>query len=64
MGVGDNDIIYVSARSLGDVNVQLIVEKIGGGGHITMAGAQLRDMTLEEGAEVLQDAINEYLRGD
>jgi c-di-AMP phosphodiesterase-like protein len=60
MGVGDNDVIYVSARSLGDVNVQLIVEKIGGGGHITMAGAQLRDMTLEEGAEILQNAINEY----
>lgn len=64
MGVGDDDVIYVSARSLGDVNVQLIVEKIGGGGHITMAGAQLRDMTLEEGAKILQNAINEYFEED
>jgi c-di-AMP phosphodiesterase-like protein len=60
MGMGEDGIVYISARSLGDVNVQLIVEKIGGGGHITMAGAQLKDMTLDEGAEVLKTAIDEY----
>ncbi len=60
MGMGADQVIYVSARSLGDVNVQLIVEKIGGGGHITMAGAQLREMTLDEGTEILMNAINEY----
>lgn len=60
MGMGEDDVVYISARSLGDVNVQLIVEKIGGGGHITMAGAQLKDMTLDEGAEVLRTAIDEY----
>jgi c-di-AMP phosphodiesterase-like protein len=60
MGLGDDDVIYVSARSLGDVNVQLIVEKIGGGGHITMAGAQLTDMSLDEAANLVIGAINEY----
>lgn len=60
VGMGDDDVVYVSARSLGDVNVQLIVEKIGGGGHITMAGVQLKDMTLEEASDVLINAIHEY----
>lgn len=53
-------IIYVSGRSIGDVNVQLILEKLGGGGHITVAGAQLEGMNLEEAKQELIIRINEY----
>ena len=41
------DKIYISGRSIGDINVQLILEKLGGGGHITLAGAQVEGMTIE-----------------
>lgn len=54
------DKIFVSGRSIGDINVQLILEKLGGGGHITVAGAQLEGMTLEEAKEELIIRINEY----
>ena len=54
------DKIFVSGRSIGDINVQLILEKLGGGGHITVAGAQLEDMTLEEAKQELIIRINEY----
>lgn len=49
--------INVSARSLGDVNVQLIMEKLGGGGHHSMAGAQLVDVTMEQARTMLLDII-------
>ena len=52
--------VSVSARSMGDVNVQVIMEKLGGGGHLTMAGAQLRNTSLEEAKRRLLDAISEY----
>lgn len=52
--------IYISARSMGKVNVQLVMEKLGGGGHMTMAGAQLKDIGLEEAEEKLIDAIDKY----
>lgn len=52
--------VSVSARSMGDVNVQVIMEKLGGGGHLTMAGAQLRNVSLEEAKRRLLDAISEY----
>ena len=55
------DKICISGRSIGDVNVQLIMEKLGGGGHITLAGAQLTDFTLEEAHDELIIRINEYL---
>ncbi len=55
---GDN--ICISGRSIGDINVQLIMEKLGGGGHITLAGAQLGNMTLEEAKVELINRINEY----
>lgn len=54
------DKIYVSGRSIGDINVQLILEKLGGGGHITVAGAQLEGMTMEEAKNELIIRINEY----
>ena len=53
--------ICVSARSLGDVNVQLIVEKLGGGGHATGAGAQIRTKDAELVFSQLKDAIDEYI---
>ncbi|MBR2289325.1 MAG: phosphoesterase, partial [Clostridia bacterium] len=55
------DKIMISGRSIGDINVQLILEKLGGGGHITLAGAQLEGMTLEEAHDELVIRINEYL---
>ena len=53
--------IVISGRSIGDINVQLILEKLGGGGHITLAGAQLEGLTLEEARDELVIRINEYL---
>ena len=54
------DKVYISGRSIGDINVQIILEKLGGGGHITMAGAQLSGMTVEEVRDELIIRINEY----
>ena len=53
--------ILISGRSLDSINVQVILEKLGGGGHITIAGAQLDDTTLEEADEMLKNAIDEIL---
>lgn len=60
LGKIDNK-IYISGRSIGDINVQLILEKLGGGGHITLAGAQIIDTTIEEAINLLKNAINEYM---
>ena len=56
-----DNIIGVSARSKGDINVQLIMEAIGGGGHRTVSGAQLKGRTLIEGQDEVMDAIHEVL---
>ena len=56
-----NHKIHISGRSLGDISVQLILERIGGGGHLTAAATQL-DMTMENAEDMLRKAINEYLR--
>ncbi|MCX7970888.1 MAG: DHH family phosphoesterase [Negativicutes bacterium] len=53
--------IGVSARSQGDVNVQVIMEKLGGGGHQTVAGAQIRNTTVSEVREQLKKIIGEEL---
>lgn len=52
----------VSARSMGGVNVQLVMEKIGGGGHLTMAGAQLENVDVHSTAQLISDAISEYMQ--
>ncbi len=52
--------ICISGRSIGEINVQLILEKLGGGGHITLAGAQIEGKTQEEVKEDLLKAIDEY----
>ena len=53
--------VYISGRSIGDINVQVILEKLGGGGHITLAGAQLEGYSLDEAKIELIRKINEYL---
>lgn len=55
------DMINVSARSLGDINVQVVMEKIGGGGHLTVAGAQLRDSDMQHALTLLRKTIQDYL---
>ena len=55
------DKVCISGRSIGDINVQLILEKLGGGGHITLAGAQLEGFSLEDAKDELVIRINEYL---
>ena len=56
-----NDRIHISGRSLGDISVQLILERLGGGGHLTSAGTQISGMSMEEAEEMLIDKIEEFL---
>lgn len=56
-----NDKIYISARSIDEVNVQVMMEKLGGGGHINMAGAQLKDCTTQEAEEKLCQMIDQMI---
>lgn len=56
-------LIGISARSLGDVNVQVIMEKLGGGGHLTNAACQLDVETIDEALSLLKKAIIETLEG-
>lgn len=52
-----NQVIYISARSIDEINVQIIMEKLGGGGHLNVAAAQLRDISLEEATERLKETL-------
>ncbi len=52
-----NQVIYISARSIDEINVQIIMEKLGGGGHLNVAAAQLRDTSLEEATERLKETL-------
>ncbi len=57
--------IYMSARSIDEVNVQVMMEQLGGGGHRTVAGAQLEGVTIEEAKKRIKDVINSMLeKGD
>ena len=58
---GRENEINISARSLGQYNVQLIMESMGGGGHHTMAACQL-DVPMNEARTMLKEAIDEYIR--
>ena len=58
--IGSN--VNVSARSGGTINVQLILEGLGGGGHFDAAGALLRDMTMEQAITALQEAIDKIVK--
>lgn len=57
------DTISVSARSLGDVNVQLIMEEMNGGGHLTNAATQIEDTTVEEVEKMLKEKISLIMEG-
>lgn len=53
--------IYISSRSIDEINVQLIMEKLGGGGHLSVAGAQLENYTIEGALQILKDTIDQYI---
>lgn len=56
--------VGISARSLGDINVQIIMEYLGGGGHSTVAGAYVKDKTIDTVYNETVDAVNKYINND
>lgn len=56
-----DDTVHISARSLGTLNVQLILEKLEGGGHFDVAGAQVENISMQDALVMLKDAIDDYL---
>ena len=56
-----NDQIYISARSIDKVNVQLIMEEFGGGGHMNLAGAQVKDKSLGEVVQLIKNVISKKI---
>lgn len=57
-----NDEVYISARSIDEVNVQLIMEKLGGGGHMTIAGAQLKDTDMDSAIQLIKNTLDEMIQ--
>lgn len=57
-----NEDIYISGRSLGDINVQIVLEALGGGGHMNIAGAKVENMSVNEVINQLEESIQKYLR--
>lgn len=57
-----NNEIYISARSIDEVNVQIIMERLGGGGHMTIAGAQLKEVNPDEAKIILQRTIDKMIQ--
>ena len=57
-----NHLIYISARAIDEVNVQLIMEKLGGGGHINMAGAQLKDCSMDTAIYKIKEIIDKMIK--
>lgn len=55
--------IGISARSLGEINVQIIMEKMDGGGHLTNAATQIEDTTIDDAEMLLKDILDEYYEG-
>ena len=53
--------IYISARSVGDTNVQLVMERMGGGGHLNVAGCQLENITVDEARKALSTTLKKML---
>ncbi len=56
-----NEKIYISSRSIDEINVQLIMERMGGGGHLNVAGAQLKDCSVYEAKRKIQDTLDQML---
>ena len=61
LGKRGND-VYISGRSLGDINVQIVLESLGGGGHMNIAGAKVSDSTIDEVVIQLKESIEKNLR--
>ena len=57
-----DETVFISARSLGKINVHVLMEKLGGGGHIDIAGAQLEGMSIEEAYEKVKKVVEQHLR--
>lgn len=57
-----NEVIYVSARSIDEINVQVMMEKLGGGGHRSVAGAQLRSISIENAIKRIKEVITEMIK--
>ena len=57
-----NEKIFISARSIDEINVQIIMERLGGGGHLSAAGAQLIDCNIEAAKRIIKDTLEEMLR--
>lgn len=57
-----NDEIYISARSIDEVNVQIIMERLGGGGHMNVAGAQLKDYTMDAAVELIKSTLDDMIQ--
>ena len=54
--------IYISARSIDEINVQLIMERMGGGGHLNVAATQLKDCTIQQAKREIRATLDEMLR--
>ena len=54
--------IYLSSEYLGEINVQVIMESLGGGGHMTMAGTRFHNISMDKAVEMLENALKEYLK--
>ncbi|WP_226679238.1 DHH family phosphoesterase [Mesobacillus jeotgali] len=57
------DTVGISARSLGEINVQVVMENLEGGGHLTNAATQMYDISTDEAETLLQNALDDYLEG-
>lgn len=57
-----NEQVFISARSIDEVNVQLIMEKLGGGGHMSIAGAQLKECTVSQAVQTIKNTIEHMLQ--
>ena len=57
-----NNKIYISARSIDEVNVQLVMERLGGGGHLSVAGSQLEGCTIEEAVAMLKETLDTMVK--
>ena len=57
-----NGTIFLSARSIDEINVQLIMERLGGGGHMSASGAQLKNVTVEQAIEIVKETLDDMIK--
>ena len=58
-----NDIVYISARAIDEVNVQIVMERMNGGGHLSVAGTQIKDVSIDEAKDMLKQTLQEMIDG-